>query len=177
MAESITRLPIKTDEKKTAAALTPWRPFENLRREIDRVFEDFNGGMWRSPFGRSLFDMQPFWQREATWSAPAVDVAETEKAYEISADLPGMDEKNVEVKFSDGVLTIKGEKQEEKEEKKKDYYLSERNYGSFQRAFQVPDSVDADKIEATFKNGVLTVTMPKSPEAQKSAKKIAVKAA
>ena len=66
MAESITRLPMKTDEKK-AAALRRWRPFENLRREIDRVFEDFNGGMWRSPFGRSLFDMQPFWQREATW--------------------------------------------------------------------------------------------------------------
>ena len=88
-----------------------------------------------------------------------------------------MDEKNVEVKFADGVLTIKGEKREEKEEKKKDYYLSERNYGSFQRAFQVPDGVDADKIEATFKNGVLTVTMPKSAEAQKSAKKITVKAA
>ena len=88
-----------------------------------------------------------------------------------------MDEKNVEVKFADGVLTIKGEKREEKEEKKKDYYLSERNYGSFQRAFQVPDGVDADKIEATFKNGVLIVTMPKSAEAQKSAKKITVKAA
>ena len=134
--------------------------------------------MWRSPFGRSLFDIQPFWQRESTWAtAPAVDVAETEKAYEITAELPGMDEKNVEVKFADGVLTVKGEKQEEKEEKKKDYYLSERSYGSFQRAFQVPDGVDADKIEASFKNGVLTVTMPKSVEAQKSAKKITVKAA
>ena len=88
-----------------------------------------------------------------------------------------MDEKNVEVKFSDGVLTIKGEKQEQKEEKKKDYYLSERSYGSFQRSFQAPDGIDSDKIEATFKNGVLTVTMPKSAEAQKSAKKITVKAA
>jgi len=81
------------------------------------------------------------------------------------------------VKFSDGVLTIKGEKQEEKEEKKKDYYLNERNYGSFQRTFQVPDGVDSDKIEASFKKGVLTVTLPKSAEAQKSEKKIAVKAA
>ena len=88
-----------------------------------------------------------------------------------------MDEKNVEVKFADGVLTIKGEKQEQKEEKKKDYYLSERSYGSFQRSFQAPDGIDSDKIEATFKNGVLTVTMPKSAEAQKSAKKITVKAA
>jgi len=79
--------------------------------------------------------------------------------------------------LADGVLTIKGEKQEEKEEKKKDYYLHERSFGSFQRAFQVPDGVDADKIEASFKNGVLTVTLPKSAQAQKTAKKIDVKAA
>ncbi len=176
MAEAITKLPVKT-EKKAGTAMRPWRPFENLRREIDRVFDDFGGGMWPSPFGRSLFDVQPFAQRESTWAAPAVDITEGEKAYEITAELPGMDEKNVEVKFADGVLTIKGEKQEAKEEKKKDYYLSERSYGSFQRAFQVPDGVDADKIEASFKNGVLTMTMPKSAEAQKSTKKITVKAA
>lgn len=106
-----------------------------------------------------------------------MDVTETDKAYEIAAELPGMSDKNVEVKLADGVLTIKGEKQEEKEEKKKDYYLHERSFGSFQRAFQVPDGVDADKIEASFKNGVLTVTLPKSAQAQKTAKKIDVKAA
>ena len=176
MAETITKLPVKTESTKPAGALR--RPFENLRREIDRLFDDFDVGVWRSPFGRSLFDVQPFFQREATWAmAPAVDVAETEKAYEITAELPGMDEKNIEVKFADGVLTIKGEKQEEKEEKKKDYYLSERSYGSFQRSFQVPARVDADKIEASFKKGVLTVTLPKSAEAQQSEKKITVKAA
>jgi len=87
-----------------------------------------------------------------------------------------MDEKNVEVLFSDGVLTIKGEKQEEKEEKKKDYYMSERRYGSFRRSFEVPEGVDAEKIEASFKNGVLSVTLPKSPEAQKKEKKIPVTA-
>jgi len=86
-----------------------------------------------------------------------------------------MDESNINVKFSDGVLTIKGEKNEEKEEKKKDYYMSERRFGSFQRAFEVPDGVDAQKIEATFRNGVLTVTLPKSPEAQKKEKSIPVK--
>jgi len=177
MAEAITKLPVKTEEKKPAAAFRPWRPFENLRREIDRLFDDFDGGS-RSPFGRSFFDVQPFWQREATWTAaPAVDIAETEKAYEVTAELPGMDEKNIEVKFADGVLTIKGEKREEKEEKKKDYYLSERSFGSFQRAFQVPEGVDTDRIEANFKKGVLTVTLPKSAEAQKAAKKIDVKAA
>jgi HSP20 family protein len=81
------------------------------------------------------------------------------------------------VKVTNGNLTIKGEKQEEKEEKKKDYYLHERHFGSFERSFDVPEGVDADKIEANFKKGVLTVTLPKKPEAQKPAKKIEVKAA
>jgi HSP20 family protein len=78
---------------------------------------------------------------------------------------------------TDGYLTIKGEKQEEKEEKKKDYYLHERHFGSFERSFDVPESVDLSKIEATFKKGVLTVTLPKKVEAQKPEKKIEVKAA
>jgi HSP20 family protein len=178
MAEAVTKLPVKTENKEPASALKAWHPFESLRREVDRLFDDFNGGMWRSPFRRSFFDIEPFRRSEAAFGgAPAVDVIETDKAYEITAELPGMDEKNVEVKFADGVLTIKGEKQEEKEEKKKDYYLSERSFGSFQRAFQVPDGVDADKIDASFKKGVLTVTLPKSAEAQKAEKKIAVKAA
>ena len=107
---------------------------------------------------------------------PAIDIAESEKGYEIKAELPGMDEKGIEVKVTDGSLTIKGEKQEEKEEKEKDYYLQERRYGSFERSFELPDSVDPDKIEASFKKGVLTVTLPKKAEAQKPAKKIEVKA-
>ena len=92
---------------------------------------------------------------------PAIDVAETDKAYEITAELPGMEEKNVEVKLANGVLSIKGEKQEDKEEKDKNYYMRERNFGSFERSFQVPDDVEADKIAASFKNGVLLVTLPK----------------
>jgi HSP20 family protein len=88
-----------------------------------------------------------------------------------------MDQKNVEVKVANGNLTIMGEKQEEKEEKKKDYYLHERHFGSFERSFEIPEGIDADKIEANFKKGVLTVTLPKKPEAQKPAKKIEVKAA
>ena len=83
-----------------------------------------------------------------------------------------MDEKNVEVKVANGVLTIRGEKQDEKEEKKKGYHMRERSYGSFERSFQVPDGVDADKIEANFRKGVLTVILPKSAEAQKAEKKI-----
>lgn len=176
MAEAITKLPVKK-EGGTAAAPRSWVPFESLRREIDRLFEDFNGG-WRSPFGRSFFDVQPFGPREAAWPAvPAVEVAETDKDYEITAELPGIDEKNVEVRLADGVLTIKGEKTEEKKEEKKDYYLSERSHGAFQRSFQVPVGVDADKIEASVNKGVLTVRLPKTAEAQNGEKKIPVKVA
>lgn len=174
MAETITKVPVKNAQ--TPPVGHPLRPFLGLRQEIERLFDEFDRGLWTSPFRRSLFE--PFWRQEiGSMTAPAVDVAETEKAYEITAELPGLDGKNVEVKFADGILTIKGEKQEEKEEKKKDYYLSERSYGSFQRSFQVPDSVDPDKIEASFKNGVLTVTLPKNADSQKTAKKITVKAA
>lgn len=175
MAEA-TKVPVKT-EKTAVPAFPGFRPFAGLRREIDRLFDEFDGGR-RQPFGRSLFDLAPFWRSEAAWpQAPVVDVAETDKAYEITAELPGLDEKNIEVKVADDVLTIRGEKQEEKEEKKKDYYLSERSFGSFQRTFQIPSGVDPDKIEASFNKGVLTVTLPKSAEALKSEKKITVKAA
>jgi HSP20 family protein len=168
------KVPAKTD-KPSAPMLHGWRPFENLRREIDRLFEDFDGGFWRSPLSRSFFDVAP---GNGGWDAmPAVDVAETDKAYDIKAELPGMDEKNIEVKFANGLLTIKGEKQADKEEKNKDYYRRERSFGAFERTFQVPDEVDADNIAASFKNGVLTITLPKRADAQKAAKKIEVKAA
>ena len=177
MAETATKLPVGKEERVTDRP-GEWRPFESLQREVDRLFEDFQLGSWRSPFGRSVFDVQPLWRGEIGWGkAPAVDIVEKENAFEITAELPGMDESNIDVKFSDGTLTIKGEKRDEKEEKKKDYYLSERRYGSFQRSFGVPDGVDADKIEANFKNGVLTVTLPKTAQSQKSEKKIAIKKA
>ena len=177
MAEATSKVPVKT-EKTPAPALPTWRPFESLRREVDRLFDDFDGGFFGAPFRRSLFDIEPFRRVQTAFtSAPAVDVTETDKAFEITAELPGIDEKNIEVKLVNDVLTIKGEKQEDKEEKKKDYYLRERSYGSFERSFQLPDGVDADKIEANFKKGVLTLLLPKSAEAQKAEKKITVKAA
>ena len=181
MAEA-TKVPVKTEEKAATGSggLTAWQPFGSLRREIDRLFEDFDRGFWRAPFGRSIFDVEPFWPRQhtTTWStAPAVDIAEKDNAYEVTAELPGMDEKNIEVKVANGSLTIKGEKKEEKEEQKKDYYLSERHFGSFERSFALPQSVDVDKVEATFKKGVLTVRLPKKPEAIKPEKKIEVKTA
>ena len=178
MAEAVTKLPVKTEKAGEPTAMQAWRPFESLRREIDRLFDDFDVSSWRSPFRRSVFDAEPFWRRELSWAAaPAVNIVESDKAYEITAELAGMDEKNIEVKLSNGGLTIKGEKQEEKEEKKKDYYLQERHFGSFERCFRIPEGVDADKIEANFKKGLLTVTLPKKAEAQKPAKKIEIKAA
>jgi HSP20 family protein len=174
MAENVTKLPVKREEPSLAM---PWQPFEGLRQEIDRLFDDFGAG-FRWPLGRSLFFAEPLLRQQQRWATtPVVDVAESEKAFEITAELPGMDEKNIEVKVADGRLTIKGEKQEEKEEKKKDYYLHERRFGSFERSFEMPESVDPHKIEANFKKGVLTVTLPKKAEAQKPAKKIEVKAA
>jgi HSP20 family protein len=152
-----------------------WRPFESLRREVYRLFEDFDRDL-RRPLRRSAFDVDPFWRRQLKWGgAPAVDVVETDNAFELTADLPGIDEKDIEVKLAQGGLTIRGEKQEEKEEKKKDYYVHERHFGSFERHFALPEGVDTDKIEASFKNGVLTVKLPKKAEAIQPEKKIEIK--
>lgn len=174
MAEAATKLPVKTEthEPPKASAAKASNPFERLQRDVDRLFEAFDGGL----FSRPMFDVTPLWDREMRDIAPAVNVAETDKAYEVTAELPGMDEKNVEVSVVNGRLMIKGEKREEKEEKNKGYHLQERSFGSFERYFQVPEGVDAEKIEATFKKGVLTVVLPKTAEAQRVAKKIVVKA-
>lgn len=180
MAEAATKLPVKTEKNAPAAPRQEnWTaPFESLRREIDRLFEDFHAFDFRLPSSRSLFVRDLPALRNIAWPvAPAMDLVEKANGFEITAELPGIDEKNVDIKLANNVLTIKGEKQEEKEEKEKDYYLSERRYGSFQRSFQVPEGVDADKIDASFSKGILTVKLPKTAEAQKAEKKITVRAA
>lgn len=172
MAE--TSIPLKVEPKSAPAPAAPApaaaAPFDQLRREIENVFDSFRTGF---PFARRAFDFDlPFTRAGAL--APATDMTERDTAYEISAELPGLDEKDVEVKLSGGILTLKGEKKEEREEKQKDYYLSERRYGAFTRSFRVPDGVDADKVEARFAKGVLTVTLPKTPKAQGEDKTIPV---
>src|SRR5208337_3486315 len=155
------KVPVTKGDKPgtPSSAMQMWRPFENLRHEVDRLFDDFYTGLpFRPPFRR-----------------PAFDIVEHDDAFEMTADLPGLDEKNIELKVANGVLTVKGEKTEDKEEKKGDFHLRERRFGSFERSFRIPETVDTDKIEASFKHGVLTVKMPKTTEAQKSAKKIEVK--
>lgn len=171
---STANLPTKSDVRNAVPA--NWSPFRSLHREIDRLFNEFDGDFWRSPIRHSMFGAAPF-ARFDEMTAPVVDFAEKDGAYEITAELPGIEEKDIDVKLSNGLLTIRGEKKAEKEEKKKDYYLSERSYGSFERSFSVPEGVQAEKIAATFKNGVLKIELPKSPDARKEEKKIAVKTA
>jgi HSP20 family protein len=108
--------------------------------------------------------------------APRVDMKETEGAVEIHAELPGVAEKDVEVQLADGILTIKGEKRQEREEKEKGHYLMERSYGSFLRQIPIPVEVEEDKVEARFDKGVLSITLPKRPSAETKAKKIEIKA-
>jgi HSP20 family protein len=183
MAEAAAKVSVKSEGKSAPApgvrrGLSPWQPFESLRQEIDRVFDDVTRGFAGLPSYRRLADFEPSWPWEsaASVAAPAVDVAEKETEYRVTAELPGLDESNVQVTLVDDVLTITGEKQEEKEEKDKNYHLSERRYGSFQRSFQLPPGIDQGKIEANFRNGVLTVVLPKAPDAQTKTKKIAIKA-
>jgi len=171
MAEKETKLPVKKESTTlpSYAGLLDWHPFDRLRRQIDRLFEEF-------PSRRSIAEFEPFERFIGAFPAtPAVDFLEKDKEYEITAELPGLDDKNVEVKLSNGTLTVSGEKKEEKEEKKEGYYFSERRYGSFQRAFRIPEGVDTDKIEASFEKGVLKIRLPKTPEAQKAQKTIEIK--
>jgi len=140
-----------------------WDPFASLRRDMERVFEDFSRDFgWGPP---ATADMA---------TAPRIDVSETDAEIKMEAELPGVDEKDVEVVLSGGHLTIKGEKKQEKDEKKQDYYLHERSYGSFARSVTVPFDADPDKVKAKFANGVLTVTVPKPPEIKAKAKKIQI---
>jgi HSP20 family protein len=176
MPDSPSKLTVKTEKVAPApAARSFWQPFESLRDEIDQVFDDFTRRMPRLWQGRSVLDIDPLWRRTGDASLLAIDVVEKSDAYTITAELPGLDEKDIEVSVADDVLTIKGEKKEEKEQKDKNYYLSERRYGLFQRAFQLPTGLDQAKIEASFQKGVLSVTLPKSSDSQTKEKKIAIK--
>jgi len=120
MADGASKVPAKAEEKapKAAGPLPAVRPLESLRRDIDRLFASLDRDYWRFPFGRSIFDLEPLWRRELSWpTGPAIDIAENNKAYEITAELPGMDEKNIEVKVANGNLTIRGEKQDRRKKR------------------------------------------------------------
>ncbi|MFG1431449.1 Hsp20/alpha crystallin family protein [Xanthobacter sp. V2C-8] len=174
----IQKVPVNVDPSRAAgpASVPSASPFEQLRREIEQVFENVRLGALGFPLTRGGLDLP--WPRLAGSAlAPAVDVTERDGAYEITVELPGMEEKDIEVKLANGTLTIRGEKKEEREEQEKDYYLSERRYGAFSRAFKVPEGVDPEKVEARFSKGVLTVALPKNAQARSQEKTIAIKAA
>ena len=145
-------------------------PFASLHKEIDRVFDDFR----HEPLWPSVKD-------EKTVLAPRIDVSETDDEIKISAELPGAEQEDVHVELADDILTISGEKKseekKEKEEEGRKFHRIERSYGSFQRSLRVPSGIDASKIEAAFKDGVLTVTVSKPPELKEKTRKIEVKAA
>jgi len=164
-------VPVEVKKAPPAQATAPdiWQSF---RGEMDRLFDRFG-----FPSLRRVFDIEPSWRSASSFglSAPAIDMSEDERAYKISAELPGIDAKDIEVSVSGDTLVLKGEKRQEKEEKDKNYYFSERSYGSFQRSFQLPSSVDRNKVAADFSKGVLTITLPKTAEAKKPVKKIEVR--
>jgi HSP20 family protein len=143
-------------------------PVATLHREVDRLFDDFFRGFDRFP---SL----PFKEDRLVEFSPKINVSENDKEIEVTIEVPGMDQDDVDISLKEDVLTIKGEKKQEKEGTDKDYYHVERSYGSFYRSLQIPCEVDQDNINAVFKKGVLKVTLPKSTKAQENVHKIEVK--
>jgi HSP20 family protein len=135
-----------------------------LREGMEDLFER----LFREPFGTAV---ESPW-RHSGWG-PRLDLAESADDVAVNVELPGVDPKDIEIDVSGNMLTIRGEKKEEKEEKRRDHHYVERTYGSFYRSVQLPGSADPDKVNAAFKNGVLTITVAKRPEAK--AKKITVR--
>jgi HSP20 family protein len=145
-------------------ALVPWKPFDELttfRREMDRLWERFFSE-------RPGLDML-----EKAWE-PALDISETKSDIVVKAELPGIDPKEIDISLTGDTLTIRGEKQQEKEEKEENYYRIERSYGIFSRTIKLPVSVQNDKIKASYQHGVLKITLPKSEEAKQKQIKIKV---
>ncbi len=145
----------------------PEHPFDALQQEMNRLFDSFFRGFDAAPLSAAQERLMGF--------IPIVDVKEDEKEVVVKAELPGIDEKDIDVVLTDQALTLKGEKKEEKEDKDKGYYRMERSYGAFRREIPLPAGIDAKKVEAVFKNGLLTVTLPKTEESRKAGRKISIK--
>jgi HSP20 family protein len=131
----------------------PFKGMPSLRREMDRLFERFFEPEW------GQFSALGDW-------APNMDVSETKEAFVVKMEVPGMEPGDIQVALQENMLTVKGEKRQEKEEKEERYHRVERNYGAFTRTVKLPVTVDASKVAASFKNGLLMVTLPKTPAAK-----------
>lgn len=171
----------ENEETKEEHGIQPFTGIQHsvttLRHEIDRVFDEFARHWTVSPFHRRVFDWEPFrrMERASGVMMPDIDVVEGEEAISVSAELPGMEEKDITVEVTEDTLTISGEKRVEREEKDEDHHLSERRYGAFKRTLRVPDTVASSKVSAEMKNGILTVTLPKTAKAKQKPKKVSVK--
>jgi HSP20 family protein len=188
-AKKATRKPAKKAVKKTGAkaetkAIEPFpvfesemmRPLMGLRDQIEDMFDRyFHGFPSHMPRLGHLWDMEPGFGLKGFERSPRVDMSETDKGYEITAELPGLGEDDLDISVTDDVLTISGEKKEEQEQKEKDYYVKERRYGRFSRSLRMPQDADADKISASFETGVLKVEIPKTGEPAKKGRKISLK--
>lgn len=144
-------------------------PFYSLQRQMNSLFDDFFRGFDIAPRGFAAGGLGVF--------SPSIDVKESDKDFTIRAELPGVEEKDIEVTVTENAVTIKGEKKEEKEDKGKNYYYMERSYGSFNRVIPLDTEAESDKAEASFKNGVLNITIPKSQTAKAKGTKVPIKAA
>lgn len=142
--------------------------FSRFRNEMDRLFESFTGG---SLFPRRTFETG---SGSGSFVVPQLDVRETDKSFVVTAELPGIEEKDIEVTLADGLLKIKGEKKSETASDKDSLHVTERRYGSFQRVVRLPDAIDEEQVKASFDKGVLTVEVPKTPEAIREPKKIQI---
>lgn len=163
---------IKKTDTAPAEQRSGWPALSELHRRVDELFADFGLGFrsWPRP------DRMPSLLGEGAFlrTTPAVDVAETDTGYEVSAELPGLDAEQLEVTVSGDRLSIRGEKREEAEKKEANYYLSERRFGSFRRDLVLPPDADQAAITAKFDKGVLRVSMPKSKKAKAQSKKIPI---
>ncbi|HEY0071404.1 MAG TPA: Hsp20/alpha crystallin family protein [Chloroflexia bacterium] len=172
-----TNLAVKRDNELDYRLPTFPSLFEDTNewmRRWDKMFDSF--------FNRALgnWGMQPAWGNTGGFNTlgnftPAINVTESDGEYKVTAELPGMDEQDIELSLHKDYLTIKGEKKQEHEDKGNGYHRVERSYGSFQRTIPLPQEVDPDQVAANFQKGVLTITLPKLPEVQSGAKRIAIK--
>ncbi|MBP8625474.1 MAG: Hsp20/alpha crystallin family protein [Syntrophorhabdaceae bacterium] len=146
------------------AELALWQPLkemERIRKEMDNIWDTF-------------FDRTPGKGYGVSEWLPSLDVSETKNNYIVNAEIPGIDPKEVEISLNDNILTIKGEKKQEKEEENENYHVIERSYGGFTRSLRLPGQIQGDKVKATYKNGILKITLPKTEEAKKKEIKVAV---
>jgi HSP20 family protein len=147
-------------------------PLLSLHREVNRLFDDVFRGFGVPSLGG--FGVPPLGSFDRSLSWPSVELGETDKEVRITAELPGLDEKDVDITVEEGVLTLRGEKKSEVEDKERGY--TERSYGRFERRIGLPRGIEQEKASATFKNGVLTVTMPKSEAANENIRRIPINA-